>query len=186
MGEIGEVKQNIIGIIGAILGFISLALPWWTVSMSASSYGYSYSLDVSAYLFQVTALGQSAALGSEYWFGWVALALVIVGSIVTLVGSIAAKRRSLIAIGGVLALVGVIVFPLGLQLNIASALGGTSSAPSGIGVFSSGSYSGASYSSYLTFGFWIALVAAIMMLVATKRKPAVTIPLPPPPPPAVV
>jgi len=180
-------KPNIIGIIGGILGFVSLALPWWTMSFSSSIFGQNFSIDASAYLYQVTALGQSATLGSEYWYGWVALILVLVGSILGIAGSaIANKRRGLLAAGGVLALVGVIVFPLAFQMNMSSALGNTD-VPAGMGLFGSGSteYLGATltYSTYLTFGFWIALVGAILMLAASTRKIPVAVSQPAPPPP---
>ncbi|MEM2568144.1 MAG: hypothetical protein QXH20_06735 [Candidatus Bathyarchaeia archaeon] len=52
-------KVNYVGIIGGILAFISLALPWWTMSMSISVGGEipipgSYSVDASIYPYKGT------------------------------------------------------------------------------------------------------------------------------------
>jgi hypothetical protein len=165
-------KLNFIGIIGGILGFVSLALPWWTIT---ASYG-AFSTDISVYLYQATYLGRSMSIPNEFWYAWAALALVLVGSVLALTGSvITAKRRVLLSLGGVLVLVGVVLFPIALQLNIPNAavlLG--ADAPPGLGVFSSGSYSlgpfSANYVTYLTLGFWIALVGCILMFVAASRK----------------
>ena len=81
-------KLSIIGIIGGILGFVSLALPWWTMSFSSAIFGQSFSIEASVYLYQVTGAGQSGTLGAEFWYGWVALVLVLVGSILGLLGSV--------------------------------------------------------------------------------------------------
>jgi hypothetical protein len=168
-------KLNFIGIIGGILGFVSLALPWWTASISAY-YGASFSADISVYLYQVTAFGQSTTPTSDYWYVWAALALVLTGSVLALVGSVITfKRRVLLGLAGALVLAGVVLFPVALQWSISNAEGLIGqSAPAGVGVFSSGSYGqgafSASYMTYLTFGFWIALTGAVLMLVAATRK----------------
>ena len=82
------------------------------------------------------------------------------------------------------------LFPVAFQMDMSGALGSTG-VPSGIGLFSSGSTSDSgttlNYTTYLTFGFWIALVGAILIIVAATRKTpaaaAVTASTPPPPPP---
>jgi hypothetical protein len=168
-------KLNFIGIIGGILGFVSLTLPWWTATISVS-FGGSFSTDVSVYLYQATYVGMSRSIPDEFWYAWTALALVLAGSVLALAWSvITAKRRILLSLGGVLVLAGVVLFPVALQLNISNAAGLLGAgAPSGLGVFSSGSfYQGffaANYLTYLTFGFWIALAAVILMFVAASRK----------------
>jgi hypothetical protein len=168
-------KLNFIGIIGGVLGFVSLTLPWWTASIS-TSYGVTFSVDVSVYLHQATYLGRSTSIPNEFWYAWAAMALVLAGSVLSLAWSvIKAKRRVFLSLGGVLVLAGVALFPVALQLNISNALGVLGAgATSGLGVFSSGSfYQGffsANYVTYLTFGFWIALAAVILMFLAASRK----------------
>lgn len=168
-------KPNYIGIVGGILAFISLALPWWTLSMSTT--GVPISVDVSVYLYQVTTAGLTVTM--ELWYAWAALAFVIIGGLLGIVGSVTALGRKLLIAGGVLALLSIIIFAAGLQNEL-------SKIPvTGIGLFSSGSYSymgvSLNYSTYLSFGFWLALVAAIIMFVASRKKPAPIVPTPPPP-----
>jgi hypothetical protein len=181
-------KLNIIGIIGAIIAFISLALPWWTMSISSSMVGISYTGDVSIYPYEarVSAMGFSMAVDLTLWYGYVAFALVVLGGLLGIVGSVAQKGRMMLLGGGALALLSIIVFVAGLQLDLSRAL--MSGWPV-VGLFGSGTYSpteglAMNYTAYLSFGFWIALVAGIMMLVASlSKKPVQAAPPPPPQPP---
>lgn len=161
-------KPNYIGIIGGILAFVSLALPWWT--MTVSIMGISMSADL--YLYK-SGTDTTVEIGLE-WYCWAALALVLLGGILGIVGSVTEYGKKLLIGGGALALLSIIIFAVGLQMD----LSGTP-----VGLFSSVTYMGASYSTYLSFGFWIALVAAIMMFIAPKKAPVETVPAPPPPPP---
>lgn len=175
-------RPNYIGIIGGILAFISLALPWWTMTISSGAMGITVSGDVSIYPYRasVSALGMAMDIPMEIWFGWIALALIILGGILGLVGSIIPTRgKMVLALGGVFALLSIIVFAVGLQTELSKGFGipGTVTFP-GIGLFSSGSFDivsygeitvTLSYSTYLSFGFWLALIAAIIMFVAMKK-----------------
>lgn len=182
-------KPNYIGIVGGILAFISLALPWWTMSMSSSIMTMSYSVDVSVYPYQAkaSAMGMSITFTMELWFGWVALVLVVLGGLLGILGSLLSnQRKRLLISGSVLALLSIVIFAIGLQneLSKAPVVPGFPT----VGLFSSSSYDylGASmnYSTYLSFGFWLALVAAIIMFIASMRKPVEAAPQPSPPPPA--
>lgn len=182
-------KPNYIGIVGGILAFISLALPWWTMSMSSSIMTMSYSVDVSVYPYQAkaSAMGMSITFTMELWFGWVALVLVVLGGLLGILGSLLSnQRKRLLISGGVLALLSIVIFAIGLQNELLKApvVPGFPT----VGLFSSSSYDylGASmnYSTYLSFGFWLALVAAIIMFIASMRKPVEAAPQPSPPPPA--
>lgn len=124
------------------------------------------SFDVSIYLYQVSSSGITVTTFNT-WYTWAALAFVIVGGILSIVGSVVAKGKTILLIGAVLTLLSIIIFALGLQMDLSSNLG-----EAGIGLFSSGSYLGANFSSYLSFGFWIALVAAIIAFVAYTKHPA--------------
>lgn len=93
------------------------------------------------------------------------MALVIVGGILAIVGSVLtmSKAKLMLLGGGVLDLLSLVVFVLGFS---AAPSGGTCGGYSLI--FCSQSLSGASVSAYLTYGYWIALVAGILSIVAMK------------------
>jgi hypothetical protein len=176
-------KANIIGLVGGILAFVSLALPWWT--MSVSSFGIS--MDVSVYPYMAGMSGLDLSAGISLWYGWVALALIIVGGLLGIVGSLKPDKAKMLSVGGALALVSIIIFAVGLQLDFSS-IPSTEGSPA-LALFggSSVSVSGydISYFAYLSFGFWIALVAAIVMFIASRKKPVEAVAAPPPPPPPV-
>jgi len=165
--EGNHVKPNYLGIVGAIIAFVSLALPWWTVTLSAM--GISYTINLN--LFGLSGMPTGVAFTGGAWYMWLALVLVVVGGVLGLVGSVT-PRTSMLTGGGALTLISIIVFALGLQMDISSV---------GLSIFGSGTFMGVSYSSYLSFGLWIALVAAIIMFVASRKKPveAVSVPSPP-------
>jgi len=180
-------KQNIVGIVGALVAFVSAVLPWWTMVWSASILGYNYSYDVSIYPYQATAsgVGISNTVSISIWYGWVALVLVLTGGVLGIAGSLTQRTRMILAAGGLLALLAVVIFAVGLQneLSNTAVIGGYPI----LGLFSSESIYGNNYTTYLTFGFWLALVAGIAMLVASRIKPETNAPTtvsPPPPPPA--
>jgi uncharacterized membrane protein len=110
----------------------------------------------------------------DLWFGWIALALVIFGGLLGIVGGLFRHRKAIL-VGGAIALVSMAVFAVGLQ----SAIWKGTTNPWGIavaGIFSSGTiYQGSmisyvSYTTYLSIGFWITLAAAITMLIASRAK----------------
>jgi hypothetical protein len=177
-----KMKPNIIGIVGGIIALVSLALPWWTMTMSGTGMGTGYSAELSIYPYQVTASsgGMSMSATLDIWYGWVAFALVVVGGLLGIMASAIKSARMILAAGGVLALLSAVVFALGLQSEL------TKSVVQGwpvVGLFSSGSLGYANYMTYLSFGFWLALIAGIIMLVAMRKKPEVIAPAPVPPPP---
>jgi hypothetical protein len=161
-------KINIIAIIGAVIALIGLVLPWWTMSLSGSSLIPPITLQYSAsiYLYQTTAsgVGTSVTGPMNFWYGWVAFILLVLGALFGLAGGML-PARAILVIGGILALLSVIIFAAGLQNDLTR-----TSSLSGIGLFSSGSFLGYSYTSYLSFGFWLALIGAILMLTALLKK----------------
>ena len=172
-------KINIIGIIGAVIALIGLALPWWTMTFSATA-GMNFSYSASIYLYQTTASGIGTTITGQMdlWYGWVAFALLVLGAFFGIAGSLI-RARLILVIGGILALLSIIVFAAGLQNDLSS-----TGSLSGIGLFSSGSSLGYNYTTYLSFGFWLALVGAIVMLSALVKKPKAAAPtvVPPTPP----
>ncbi|MEM3437352.1 MAG: hypothetical protein QXP55_02295 [Nitrososphaerales archaeon] len=186
-------KPNYIGIIGGILAFISLALAWWTLSLSVTEMGITISGEVSIYPYQAKAsmIGLSETIPMDIWFGWAALILIVIGGLLGIVGSVTKYSRKFLISGGLLALLSIIIFAAGLQmglLDLQRQLLEFDMSFTGLGLFSSGTINLgygiiANYSTYLSFGFWLALVAAIVMLIAALRKVEVAPPILPPPPP---
>jgi len=182
-----NLKLNYVGIVGAIVAFVSLALPWWVMNFSGSFLGTSVSGQATVNLYQASAsaMGTSVPISLNLWYGWTALAFVVIGALLSLAGSIITRRRkAFLAAGGVLVLLSIIVFAVGLQNQISS--GSLSTGFPNVSLFSSGSFSYSSvtvnYSTYLTFGFWLALVAAIIMFVAIVIKSPYEMPPPEPSP----
>jgi hypothetical protein len=178
-------KVNYVGIVAGIIAFISLALPWWTMTMSAEFMGTKVSADVSVYPSQATAsaLGVSESVAMNIWFGQAALALIVITGIAAIVGSLIVGKngKMILAVAGILALLSIIIFAVGLQSELSKEAPVTGFPK--VGLFSSGSWSfmGASmnYSSYLSVGFWLALVAAILVFISLLKHPVAPPPVPP-------
>lgn len=155
--------------------------------MSAELMGISVSSDVSIYPHQATAsaMGTSATVNMNLWFGQAALALIVIAGIVAIVGSLIIGKigKMILAFAGILALLSIIIFAAGLQGELSKAPP-VSGFPE-VGLFSSGSWSfmGASmnYQSYLSFGLWVALIAAIIAFISLSRH--ITVPPEAPPTP---
>ncbi|MEM3823502.1 MAG: hypothetical protein QXH87_01065, partial [Candidatus Bathyarchaeia archaeon] len=164
---------------------------------------YSISVDVSIYPYKGTVstsmmgIPISLDIPMNVWYCWVALVLIVVGGILGILGSIMHVREKMVlAAGGALALLSILIFAVGLQSELSSGMStplpmgmGTLQLPE-LGLFSSGSFIfmdvPINYSTYLSFGFWLALVAAILMFVAIKKAEEIApVPTPvaaPPPP----
>lgn len=154
--------------------------------MSAEAMGVELSVDTSVYPHQATAstMGMSATVAMELWYGWAALVLIVIAGIASIVGSLIIGKtgKMLLIVAGILALLSIIIFAVGLQGELSKAPP-VSGYPS-VDLFSSGSwdYMGVTmdYSSYLTFGFWLALVAAILAFISLLKHPAAPLPTSPP------
>jgi hypothetical protein len=134
----------------------------------------------------------SAAVNVNLWYAWTALALIIVGGLIGIAGSLLTKGRPLILVGGLLVLLSIVIFVVGLQNELSQpSMAGLRLYTAGTSLFSNGSYGSGfetvNYVTYLSYGFWIALASAIIMFVASARRTAqVPSPMPmptsPPPP----
>lgn len=162
-------KLNYVGLIGAILAFVSVALPWWTFTINVE-----INASADLYLYQTSGIFGTAPLTStESWFCWAAFALIMIGGVLGIVGSVTEYDKRILIGGGVFALLSLIIFVVGLQMWLLSV-------GEGIGIFTIGQ----GYATYLSYGFWAALVATILMLITMiiKPKKEVTRPLPATPP----
>jgi hypothetical protein len=172
-----------LGIVGGLIALESLALPWWTVTFSWSLRGIDSQTFVSVCLFQAK-IGLPGYSNSpppshvDLWFGWVALGLVIMGGLMGMAGGLR-HRVKMILVGGLFVLASTTVFAVGLQ----SELWNGPANPWGfrvLGLFSSGvtvsewlvplPLESITYVAYLTYGFWIALAAAVLMLAAPLER----------------
>jgi hypothetical protein len=106
-------KLNYIGIVGGLLAFISLALPWWTLSewsgmgIFGTHNWYLYNLD-------------SYMVGMNSSYSLVVLYLAVLAGTIGLVGSIKPDGKKMLLGGGLLALLSIIIFPVGLQMDLSS------------------------------------------------------------------
>jgi len=162
-------KLNYLGILGAIVAFASLVMPWWnmTASVPIVGLGNSTAIDFPLYLYSTSASmlanPPSQVISLNLWFCWVTLALVALAGILAIVGSIIiGKGNRILLIGGVIGLLSIVVFAVGLQIEL-------SNAGSGLDLFKTASGTWGTLATYLSFGFWGALVAAVTMLVAAMR-----------------
>ena len=162
-------KPNYLGILGAIVAFASLVMPWWnmTASVPITGLGNSTAIDFPLYLYSTSASllanPPSQVISLNLWFCWVTLALVALAGILAIVGSvIIGKGNRILLIGGVIGLLSIVVFAIGLQIEL-------STAGSGLDLFKTASGTWGTLVTYLSFGFWGALVAAVTMLVAAMR-----------------
>ncbi len=170
-----NLKPNVLALIGSVISFISLVLPWWTMTLTGGS--QAGSLSIYTYQATVSSTGLSYTINVNLWYAWTALALIIVGGLIGIAGSLLTNGRPLILVGGLLALSSIIIFVVGLQNELSQpAMAGLRLYTGGTGLFSSGSYGSGfetvNYVTYLSYGFWIVLASAIIMFVASARRTA--------------
>lgn len=169
-----HLKPNFVGMFGGIIALVSVVLPWWTMTIGSSYFFSSETMSICPYrppywdTYQVTAIIPWVYNVTIWYVGYVALVLVLVGGAVGIVGSFVQRTRMILVIGGLLALLSVIIFAVGLQVELSRELA-VSGGPT-VSLFSSGIAFGSNYVTYLSLGFWLALVAGIMMLVASRTK----------------
>jgi len=160
-----EVKLNLLGVASAILAFSSLALPWWVLHMGKYSYVLFFpwgteELVGSGLLFVWNKLGNYALAI------YVALAFILISGILVLVGSLMVGKRGrmLLVAAGISAVLYIATFAGGLESFL-------------IHWHSGGHprtfYIDSVWLAYLSFGFWTALVAAILAFVASLKHPLI-------------
>ena len=200
-------KINYISIVAGIIAFVSLALPWWTMAISGTVpvefMEVEVSGDISVKLYdarmsiEAEVLGVSVSVdesmvdGFSIWYGYVALALIVIAGVAGIVGSLIVGKngKMILVVAGILALLSIIIFAAGLQGELSDEI--EPGYPE-LSLFSSGSFSESipemglvelDYSTYLTFGFWLALIAAILAFISLLKHPVAPPPAPPAAPP---
>jgi uncharacterized integral membrane protein len=162
-------KLNYVGILGGILALASLVMPWWTATATVPviGLGNSTAIDFPLYLYKASAnvlASPPRIVTLDLWFCWATLALAALAALWAIVGSaVSGRGKWMLVIGGVIALISIIVFAVGLQNEL-------SRTGSGLDLFEMVSSSWGTFTTYLSFGFWAALVAAATMLGAARRR----------------
>lgn len=181
-------KVNRLGIFACILVFIAPALPWWTMTTLITGFLGETMTELSVYLYEArmstsSNMGQTITIlaSMNLWYGRVALVLIVIGGVLGIIGSITAGKRGKIFLSGsgTFMLLSIIIFAVGLQNELATLPQGTAGLPPSISsasLFSSDSstFMGFSinYQTYLTFGFWITLIATMLEFIAVFKHPA--------------
>jgi len=166
-------KLNHAGILGGIVAFASLVMPWWTATASVPvvGLGNSTAIDFPLYLYEasasVLASPPSQVVTLDLWFCLPTLALLALAGILAIVGSVMiGKGRWMLLIGGVLALVSTVLFAVGLWTEL-------SRVGSGLDLFKIATENWGTISARLSFGFWGGLIAGVVMLLAAVRSRAI-------------
>ena len=168
-------KMKYFGIIGGIVAFVSVFLPWFNIELWTEN--LSSTMSFAANLFQLTGTveGVTKSVFLLVWFNGGALILMAGAGLACLVGSVFALRsRALIfVLSGALALIAMAVFGVGLA---ASSFAVENINPGyTISQFPAGSFVltaeqsmqySYDYSWAIGIGFWGALVVAVFALVA--------------------
>lgn len=177
-------RLNIVGMVGAIIALVSLVLPWWTMTISASHFFSSATMSIYPCrppywdTYQETTIipwlpeGRAGGAGIAISIGRLsAFFLVLIGGVMGIIGSLSQRTRKYLVIGGLLALLSVNIFAVGLQIELSNevAMQGVPPTPT-VSLFSSGNVLGSYYITYLSFGFLLALIAGIVMLAASRIK----------------
>jgi predicted lysophospholipase L1 biosynthesis ABC-type transport system permease subunit len=130
--------------------------------------GNSTAIDFPLYLYKasatVLAIPPPRIVTLDLWFCWATLALAALAALWAIAGSaVSGRGRWMLVIGGVVALISIIVFGVGLYNEL-------SRTGSRLDLFNMVSSSWGTITTYLSFGFWAALLAAATMLSAAKRS----------------
>lgn len=137
-----------------------------------------FSGDISMYLYNVetSGLAQSKTVALDLWFCWLTFVLIFSAGTITFVGSmlVGNNGRSILVFAGMLSLFSLAIFAVTLhsELSKTSPIQGLPQ----VGVLSSGSFTWMEipymdYRAYPTFGFWLALVSAILTLSSSFKHP---------------
>ena len=153
--------MQFIGIAGSILVFVSLVLPWWTASVT----GMGLSASLNMYVYNTNFVTRDVQLGVAWT--WLVLVLVTVSGLLGIAGSTGEREinEKLLISSGLLTLLSLLIFAAGVQFLVLGNL--VMGAP--FVLFSSSSYNDFSYLSYLSYGFWLAAGAAILLLYASTK-----------------
>jgi len=171
-GRLGSFGRRLskAGILGGIVAFASLLMPWWTATATVPivGLGNSTAIDFQVYLYansaNVLANPPSQVVTLDLWFCLPTLALLALAGVLAIVGSVmVGKGRWMLLIGGVFALVSIVLFAVGLWTEL-SRIG------AGLDLIRIAEENWGTMWARLSFGFWGGLIAAVVMLSGTVRS----------------
>jgi len=152
-------KVNIPGLVGALLALISTFLPWWTMNLIMEDAPQTWVL----YLYQTSFSTGGSGISGHYqhaftgeWYAYVAMGLIAVGAVFMIVGSFARFRR-ILHLGVITVASAVLLFTVGLVFY-------------GYSPFASVSGDGTAYSTYLDYGYWLAVASFAIPIIAGLFK----------------
>jgi hypothetical protein len=153
---------NFLGFLSAIIAFLSLYLPWWTLTVDI--YG------ISIYPWGWSEREMYVYRPQELSFIYMALAFVVIGGVLGVIGSFKVRGgKKLLIVSGIFAMLSLAIFAFGLHLFLGRTFVNVKT------LFYSGPFNGGAYAScYLSFGFWLALVATILSFIAYLKYPKAT------------
>ncbi len=109
-------KINYVAIVAGIIALASLFLPWFVVNLNLTT--TETEVKFTAYLYQIVGAsnGVSQTTPISIWFGWAVIAFMIIAAVCAFAGSFLAgkKGKLLIYITGILAILSIVVFAVGL------------------------------------------------------------------------
>jgi len=165
-------KVNVIGVASATIALASLALPWWTMTISLLETPFSWDMYTWGVRSPTEIVGDSLLFDFADSYRYAALALIVVGAILGLAGSVTVGRRgwTILATSGISIILAAVIFVAGLATDPALA-----DATPPIGIFESKEVTilGFSYriSTYLHIGFFLAITAAILASISLLKHP---------------
>ncbi len=170
---------NWIGIVAAITTFISSLVPWWTMTVAHRWLDSGFRGDLFIYLYRVefvSLLESVEQTTMNLLYCWIAFAIILSAGSLILIGSMISKKsgKTVIIIAAVLALLSVVIFGAGLSIEL-SQVPPSPDLPQ-VGFLSSSSFTFMgmpyfNYSTYPTFGFWMALISAMLALASSIVHP---------------
>jgi len=192
----GGFDLNKVGVVGVVLALIGLFLPWWEINLSVCETVNSWvtgnreatiwwSAGISVYPYQITKNSPTlrAIAIRIIPFLYFVLPLIVIGILLGVAGCITGdekKEEILLILAGSLTLFSTIMFIFVLQVELLVAppaihfFGLMHAVPiPKVGIFSNGgsTFEGTSlyYSSYLSIGFWLTVIAAAVILYASRK-----------------
>lgn len=160
-------KLSYVSIAGGIIAFISIALPWWTMTQTSNLLGIAISSSLNLYLYRVSISLFDLEVGANLWFGWIALALIVAGGAFGIMGGIR-RRSGVLLAGGALAMSSILIFVVGLLIELPE-MSFMRESPKELFYFGTYGNSPFHFSIYLSSGFWLALIAGMIMLIVGVR-----------------
>ena len=169
-------KVNYLAIVAGIIALTSLFLPWFVMNFTLKA--TNTIVNFTAYLYQISGsvdVGASQTASINVWFGLTAIAFIVVAAVCAFTGSLmpGKKGKMLIYVTGILSILSIIIFALGL---ISSDFAGNDGFEYTLTYFQNnlgltdqqinGGRTGAFNIGMIGYGIWLALVAGIIAFAA--------------------